>query len=244
MIPTAILLAVAVFAALRTRRIASLRPAARALGALFVFDALHHAAEPIADIWRHGGALTPWQTWALRGDAWIVAGAWPGVVAWLSEVSRGRSDGNEASDRGCGRQDRGDRIGFVDLCGSPRKHDLSRFLWRRAPNLAYDLRSISAAAAFAAYGLVAVAIGRGAPTEMWTALLIAPRIAVGLIAGAAPKARSPSLLIGKIIAACQVAAAFFLWRHWSDVRLLASACWLACGWAVWRYSSNSKRNPV
>jgi hypothetical protein len=54
------------------------------------------------------------------------------------------------------------------------------------------------------------------------------------MAGAAPRARSPSLLIGKIVAACQVAAAFFLWRHWTDVRLLSSACWLACGWVVWR----------
>lgn len=45
---------------------------------------------------------------------------------------------------------------------------------------------------------------------------------------------APSLLIGQIIAACQVGAASFLWSRWGDVRILSSVCWTACAWVAWR----------
>lgn len=297
--PTALLLLAAAVAAIRSRRVPCLAPASRALCALMLLDVYHHACRPLLDARRAGAALSVAEVWALRLDAWIVAGGWCAVVAWLLLSSAGGCDGGRIRCETSGARS-------VSRSNDFRSGTASRGESRRAKCRAW---CPATCAVFLIHGLAAVAVARLWPSA-WTPLLIAPRFAVGALAwwssGASGENRTPSprggraerrgpssfytgrntngprrivdlgravrrglgcrylgslapsrafrrltagwsgdppndgrmvapsLLIGQIIAACQVGAAAFLWSRWGDVRILSSACWAACVWIAWR----------
>ena len=314
MTPTFLLALAAAVAAFRSRRVPGLAPAARALCALLLLDVYHHACRPLLDARGAGRALSAVEVWALRLDAWILAGGWCAVVAWLlalpkigdeldpptknmalgfrrhsirEEEARGKKGGSRLSRRG---HSSFERMGPEKSCdmrlatmwtgrrlhGSRRRgcchaHN-KRPVW--APSQPRD--HVCYPATWAVYGLFAVVVARIWPA-IWAALLVAPRFAVGALAWwtskkariaqtasgpspcsslplpwfAAPsrafrrltagssgypqndgRSLAPSLLIGQIIAACQVGAAAFLWSRWDDVRILSSACWVACAWVA------------
>lgn len=236
MTPTTLLAAALLVTAWRSVVNEALRLAAKALAALLLLDLLHHAAGPLVEAWRRGDALLPWHEWALRADGALVAGAWPAVVAWLLEVNRDREhvrNVGKGLDSVFPRQIR-ERTWADDDERSSVRVSVRQFVaivdgaWRTGATRFVGIGL--------AYGGAAVAIGHAWPAS-WPWLLAAPRLAVGALAWRVSRAdgpRPPSQRIGQVIAACQVASVLFLWSNWADVRLLSSACWVACAWIAWR----------
>jgi hypothetical protein len=90
--PTFLLVLLAICTGSRARYESALRPASKALDALALLDLLRCTLAPAVATWCAGEPISEAQRWAVRLDGVLVAGVWPGVVAWLLVASAGTEE--------------------------------------------------------------------------------------------------------------------------------------------------------